>query len=763
MARTFVGLDIGHHTVRAVALRRDGRAFAISGFGEVRRRDAEGQTRPLAVVIEELKRQVPLGRSPYVAHGDLVTLVKYVGTIPLPPDRLLRLLRLELMQAIESTELAADSFPVPLASDELIHCCVLTQPAHAHDALKDLSAVGITPQAIHAAQAAIYNATVVLPPVQDDQLALLVDIGATTTSVTLLGDRRLLACRQLPIGGDSFAHALTGSEGLVTALSEQRLRAGDGRAASLADLPLTKKQSVLSAPLTSANQTSEVSDELVHQPSEIEFGGLEFNDNSRPADNKSLVPQSAEKNNKNDEVKVGELELNEDHHPHSLTDEEPLVLVDDFDHQEKLGEDLTGGLQLDVGVSSAHNFPTVTTTRVPFPVSGTEQVAAPGRATQQIASRTLGPDLTKVAESLYGQLASSLAWFRTQIHARQLTVTKVFITGGGSGLEGLDTYLQRRFNLPVTRFDPCDGLTGRAPERAHEFATAIGLAVAAADVISGTCRLDLTPDSVLRQKLWRSKLVWPYVAAACLLVSVVFAGWTMLTDQWVAQANIESYTAFQQRHDELKAKLEALSKERDGLSEDLRAIAGRVFAGRDLLYTVRALKEQTIHSPELWITSLETVGIASDAGLTDPKKANERGLTGGAFALNNKSSRPDSAIDRGAVDVEGLVKFDNTKTDVEMNRFFETYNVAIAKWQANKETLGLFRDDKVLVHLVEHNDADTNKPQSSGRTNRRPAAVNEPGRFPFKLRFFFQPTKLDQITNNGLVSATTPPSVESKP
>ena len=131
MARTFVGLDIGHHTVRAVALRREGRAFAVSGFGEVRRRDAEGETRPLAVVIEELKRQVPLGHSPCVAHGDLVTLVKYVGTIPLPPDRLLRLLRLELMQAIESTELAADSFPVPLASDELIHCCVLTQPTHA--------------------------------------------------------------------------------------------------------------------------------------------------------------------------------------------------------------------------------------------------------------------------------------------------------------------------------------------------------------------------------------------------------------------------------------------------------------------------------------------------------------------------------------------------------------------------------------------------------------------------------------------------------
>ena len=758
MARTFVGLDIGHHTVRAVALRREGRAFAVSGFGEVRRRDAEGETRPLAEVIEELKRQVPLGRSPCVAHGDLVTLVKYVGTIPLPPDRLLRLLRLELMQAIESTELAADSFPVPLASDELIHCCVLTQPAHAHDALKGLAAVGITPQSIHAAQAAIYNATVVLPPVQDDELALLVDIGATTTSVTLVGDRRLLACRQLPIGGDTFANALTGSDGLVTAAGEQRLRTGDGRAAPLAGLTTSHPQTARAKVNASAVINPDTHHDLVHQPSEISFGELELNDDHQPAVSKPVIHQSGE------EINRDKLELIDDHHPHSLSDEDPLVLVDDLDHHEQLPEDPTGGLQLDDGGSSTHGLPIVTTTRVPFPISSeTDQVAAPGRATQQIASRTLGPDLTKVAENLYGQLASSLAWFRTQIHARQLTVTKVLLTGGGAGLEGLDTYLQRRFNLPVTRFDPCDGLTGRAPDRPHEFATAIGLAIAAADTIPGTCRLDLTPDGVLRQQLWHSKLVWPYVAAACLLLSAVFAGWTMLNEQWVAEANIASYADFEQRHNELQAKLEALSKERDGLSEDLRAIAGRVFAGRDLLYTVRALKEQTIHSPELWITSLETVGIASDADVTDTRKANERGLLGSIPAPNNKSARRDSAIDRGAVDVEGLVKFDNTKTDVEMNKFFETYNVAIAKWQANKDTLGLFRDDKVLVHLVEHNDPAKDKVQPGTRPNRRPVVTNEPGRFPFKLRFFFQPTKLDQITNSGSISAAEPKPLGSKP
>jgi Tfp pilus assembly PilM family ATPase len=695
MARVAVGLDIGHHTVRAVALRRDGRTFAITASGAVRRRTDDGESRPLADIVAELRKLVPLGRSPCVAHGDLTTLVKYVGTIPLPPDRLQRLLRLELLQAIEATELAADSFPVPFASDELIHCCVLTQPTSAHEALTDLARVGIEPSALHVAQAAVFNATVPLPPVQDDDLALLVDIGATSTSVALFGDRRLLACRQLQIGGDTFSAAITGVEGPVTTAIEQRLRSGDGMVPAFAP----------PAPPMSSDPA--------------------------PA-----VPAQAE------DV------------PSALTEDAPLVFAED-DEAVQPSADLT---RVDEGSDTAG-----TTTRLPFATGAESEVAPAGYATRQMAARTLGPELTRVAENLYAQLSSSLAWFRTQIHARQLVVKKVFLTGGGSGQEGLEGYLQRRFNLPVSRLDPCDGLTGKVPERAYEFATAIGLAIAAADAIPGTCRLDLTPDGVLRKRLWRTRLVWPYVAAACLLLSAFFAGWTMLSNQAVAQANIETFAEFQQRHDELKARLDALGKERDGLSEDLRSIAGRLYAGRDLLYTIRALKEQTKNSPELWITSLETVDIAGEGEVSDTKAATAvRGLTTGrAQPGDKKNSRRDTAIDRGAVDVEGLVKFDDKKTDVEMNRFFEDYNVAIAKWQVDKEAAPLFRDDKVLMHMLQHNDAAKPAP---GRTPRRTVAAREvePGRFPFKLRFFFQPTRLDDITADGPVSMTPRP-VEARP
>jgi Tfp pilus assembly PilM family ATPase len=698
MARTAVGLDIGHHTVRAVALRRDGRSFAVTGFGEVRRRGEDGEARPLADIITDLKKQVALGNSPCVAHGDLTTLVKYVGTIPLPPDRLQRLLRLELLQAIEATELAADSFPVPLASDELIHCCVLTQPASAYEALSGLKAVGIEPVALHVAQAAVFNATVPLPPIQDDDLALLVDIGATSTNVALFGDRRLLACRQLPIGGDTFSSALSGGEGPVTTAIEQRLRSGEGMVSAFA------------ATKTEAKERKPASAEPAASKAEIS-GQFEFQDD------------------------------------HPQNDDSPLVLADDH-HDEPLPT-TTGTTRDDAAVG--------TTTRLPFDLMHEGDPAPAGAATQQLAARTLGPELTRVAENLYAQLASSLAWFRTQIHARQLTVKKVLLTGGGAGQEGLEAYLQRRFNLPVSRFDPCDGLTGKVPERSHEFATAIGLAIAAAGAIPGTCRLDLTPDGLLRRRLWRTRLVWPYVAAACLLLATIFAGWTMLVEQSVAQTNLDTYAAFQQRHDELKARLEALSRERDGLSEDLRSLAGRLYAGRDLLYTVRALKEQTKQSPELWITSMETVDIAGEGEVSDTKQATAvRGLSSGRPSPTDskKGTRRDTAIDRGAVDIEGLVKFDEKQTDVKMNSFFEAYNLAIGKWQAGKDAAPLFRDDKVLMHLLEHSDPG----KASGRSRSRASTSKEDGRFPFKVRFFFQPTRLDDIMANGPVSQVEKPT-----
>ena len=55
----------------------------------------------------------------------------------------------------------------------------------------------------------------------------------------------------------------------------------------------------------------------------------------------------------------------------------------------------------------------------------------PGAQTMQIAGATLGPEMTRTAEGLYTQLASTVAWFRAQLQLDRPRIVKVLLCGGG--------------------------------------------------------------------------------------------------------------------------------------------------------------------------------------------------------------------------------------------------------------------------------------------------------------------------------------------
>ncbi len=739
--RTLIGLDIGHHTVRAVALRRAGNRYQLLAHAAVQRRDGSGQTRPLALSLEELKGVMRLGAPAAIAVSDLSALVRYVATIPLPPDRLRRLLRLELLQHLDGAELAADTFPVPLVGDEIIHCCVLVQPTQVYEALKEIGSAGIRCGQIHFAPMAMYNATIVEPPVEDDAIALLVDIGAHSTGVALFGERRLLACRQLAIGGDTFTEALNAPGRTMAEAEELKLGAGASAGPAAAAGPAPSASAA--APPGRSGEEGPGGEEASRKDTatSISTGRL------TAVSSTSLL----------------------------LDDQEPLVLSEDvhqpspklLELEEASTEDLTidapwlnedtpgatpfssaatataGAGTADPGIEDIASPGAATTTGPEGPARvddlGSlldEALPAPGMQTMAVAKVTLGPELTKAAEALYAQLASSVAWFKTQIKAKNLTISKVFIVGGGAGLRGLDGYLERRFGVPVRRLDPFAGIDGAQPERRHEWASAVGLALSSA---RGAVSLDLTPDRILVKQAWQDRLVWPFVAAACLLVAGFFACWTMLNEQGVDHASLDAYTAYMKEYDDLKAQLDGLQEEKAGLSEDLRSVASRLYAGRDLLYTVRALKERADLSRELWITRLETSEISQDAALKDPAAVTSVHRLAPAAPAAAKSGRKDTAIDRGGVMVSGLVKFDAAPTDIQLNKFFEDYMYWIRDWRPAPDAPKLFRDMRVILHLIQ------STPDKTKAASAKDPTVPE-GHFPFKLMYFFQPTELAQIT-----------------
>jgi hypothetical protein len=366
--------------------------------------------------------------------------------------------------------------------------------------------------------------------------------------------------------------------------------------------------------------------------------------------------------------------------------------------------------------------PSVSASTAPLPL--------PGEVTTNLGRSALGPELQRTAEAFYAQLAASVLWFKTQLHLERLAISKVWLVGGGAALPGLDTYLQRRFNAPVAQLDPFDRLAttanGRRPSDGPAWAAAIGLALS--DPALGgrdAIRLDVRPESLVRSDFRRRHQIWPYVAAACLAVASACAGTVLWRESAARQASIEAYTQWKTSHTDLSKRLIALDAEKDALSEDLRAIAGRIYAGRDLLFAVRALKEQALQSKELWVTRLETQGV------------------GGAGTDDNAPQQPqqptkayDSAIDRGALLLSGRVKFSADKTDTGRDQFLKAWREALVAWKPAPDAPSLFLKQRMVLWDPNHRQA------------AKPGAkeVIEDGEFPFQVEFAFRPTQLDQIT-----------------
>lgn len=633
-----VGLDIGTHYVRAIALRGN----RIVAHAAVARLAEDGTERPLTTVVAELAESVPLARTGAVASSDLEVLARFLHVAPLPQSRLERIIRLELSPeegaapCLDAVRLAADG-------DDLCYLGLVVDAGAVRLLQGELARAGVRPRTISWGPMALAAAASRVP-LEGDQLALVIDIGAAGTDVALVGDGRLLACRRLAIGGEHFTQALV-ETGLTPAEAERAKRA--------------------SAP-------------ILPPPAEVVLPS------SRPEPPPAFLA------------------------PEPVLDALPLI-------DDGLGE-------LDQPPAEPAPAPAEPQPELELELDLDEaQPKAPGLATMKMASLTLGPQLTRAAEGFYGQLATTLAFFKSQLKRSELVPAKVLICGGGAGLAALEPYLARRFQAAVTRFDPCAGLDG-APEREPWlWARAYGLALTASG--ADVPRIDLRPEADLRREAWRARLVWPWVAAACLLAAGALAA-VALTEQIerddIEAGLLENAVA---DHKRLSAELATLEAERDAAREDLRAIAGRIHAARDLLYTVRALKEQTRESKELWVTSLQTVGVGRDDSEAPVPNAGNRLIPGSRTAVTRK----DSLIDRGAVLIGGHGRFDVKKSDTDLLAFSESYKQKLAEWTTPE-------GPKLFQSVIWRND----------KLERNDRAVDG-GESVFRFLCSFQPTSLGDV------------------
>jgi hypothetical protein len=347
-------------------------------------------------------------------------------------------------------------------------------------------------------------------------------------------------------------------------------------------------------------------------------------------------------------------------------------------------------------------------------------------------------DLARPADALHGQIVSSLTWFKSQLKLRAIDLKLVCLAGGGAGLPGLEAYLQRRLGVPVQRLDPLAGIEGgQRPERPHEYAVAAGLALSdRAFRFRHAARFDLRPDTMVRKELWRSRLIWPFVAAACVLLATVFAMLELHARYEAERQSIAAYEAYAHEYDAQKKRLDDLDGQKEALTDDLRAVASRIYAGQNLLYAIRALKERTDQSPQLWVTKLQTKGISEDGSLAADDI--ERG-----DLIDSEPAKGDAAstIERGGIYVSGLVKYDDKLSREGLRKFILDWKDFILNWTPDTQTR-LFKQAREGSFDVKTRDSRD--------------AHEKRGEVPWAWAFYFAPTDLSQVISAREMAPQSP-------
>ena len=499
MASFVTGIDVGHMAIRAVVLKQTKTGWQIHEHGSVERFYGSSGEKSLRQEMDELTTKVKVRGPVYVSDSTLNVMIRFVSSAPLPPDRLRRLVRLDLTQhADDSGDLAADMYVVPVNAEDIISCCPLAQPKQVNDLLFALQKNGVQAQAVSIPAAALFNASRNSFE-EDERCHLIMDIGAESSRLVLVRGRQFLASRSISIGGRHFTQALVEKQNRSFGEAEKLKKSG---LASKSDSPILSKP-FKSSSANDENQTAKAKSET--RATEM----FKFSD-------------------EDEEESVAE----DDHD--SLFDDDVFTVAEQGESPAESG---SGDLNFSA-------FGSETGEDLDLP--------APGTQTMQIGAQQLGDDLMQVAEQLHMQIMSSLKWFRAQIQMPQLEIKEYHICGGSSALNGLPLYLSHRLAMDVKVFNPLHSIDVNGLQESDEYIDAVG---AALQIDEGALQFDLRPESVLRKEQFRREIIWPRIAAACLLIAGILFAVNVHLKQ---QVNAESRGVYKEFEDDRKNQLSQL-------------------------------------------------------------------------------------------------------------------------------------------------------------------------------------------------------------
>ena len=233
--------------------------------------------------------------------------------------------------------------------------------------------------------------------------------------------------------------------------------------------------------------------------------------------------------------------------------------------------------------------------------------------------RDLYQALHRAARQLCATVQSSIMFCKAQTKLMRLDVDRIYLSGGGARLRGLPHFISTTFDKPVEELSPFKGMefAGGTPEEIEklretpsDMVIATGLAMTGMD--ETTFSMDLLPEREKQKRVFYDKTVYNYVAAAFVLVLMVFLLVGAARTYSVAKGNLAAQKAMTEEGKKKVDEVTAILERTERTAAALQKLSTRVVPGHALMQMTAWLRQEGHLPPEIRLTSISASPLRAD-------------------------------------------------------------------------------------------------------------------------------------------------------
>ncbi len=275
-----------------------------------------------------------------------------------------------------------------------------------------------------------------------------------------------------------------------------------------------------------------------------------------------------------------------------------------------------------------------------------------GPAADEEEEDEIRPVVRSAAGQLAGFISSSINHAKVQLADRELSIDKVYLSGGGARVRGLPEYLASALKAPVELFDPFRRLDASAlAEGIRRLPTDLAVAVGLAQLVSpspgaAASTLSILPDGLRRRRNFFRSTLWLGVAGAALALTLAVLAALAVIRKSGRESELEEFQRATKDVRERIATMEELAREQRDLSSKADYLLTHVTGGRVALDVIPRLKKalQAITSTGIAIDDIRLAGGPAGRGGDQERQraaftVRRRGLVIGELEPSESSSR----------------------------------------------------------------------------------------------------------------------------